>query len=474
MASITPDKLQRMLNDKTFVGELRVLQTTLNDGIEKVTALSGSKLGTKAGESLNGIESLVESVDYPEQSNQSQNVAPTLARIEPSDVPGLKDDLKLQSSEIITLASPAAIKNVLETITPAATSEITNAINKGIVSAEFEEVLTNLNSQKLTDVIDQAGEQIQQQVKISKDKLSIDLGGRVTSIIESFTKDLSTSVSVLGEFKLSSSEINEIVLLAKERKFNDAIILMKNIIPDLDELDAKTKLEALQITTFDKIKASVTPGVLLKPVELGTAVEYVAGQEPANGWKSIFTYIGSYTELEAELNSIVRPVTEVVLHWTETTTNRDIGSVEIEKATTRGIPFHYVIRRDGSVQRGRPIELEINHAGKAHEKYSISIAMVGGINTSSGFAGTVEKYLSSKSFTISQWRALEAFLKAFYNIYPGGQVMGHSDIDPNAIDPGFDVMGHVESKFGKKTVFDDPSTERSLSPADLKNKVSET
>lgn len=473
MASITPDKLQRMLNDKTFVGELQGLQTTLNEDIDKVVALSGSKLGAKAGEALNGVESLVSSVDYPD-ADQIQNVTATLARIVPSDVPGLKDDQKLLSSEIITLASPAAIAKVLETVTPAATAEITSVVNKGIVSAEFQEVLGELKSQKLADVISNAGNQIQQQIKTSKNKLSIDLGGRLTSIIESFTKDLATSVSVVGDFRLSDSEINEIILLAKQQKFNDAIIIMKKVIPDLDEVDAKTKLEALQITTSDKIKANTTPGVLAKPAELGTAVAYVAGQEPADKWGSVFTYIGSYTELEAELNSIVRPVTEVVLHWTETTTNRDIGSIEIEKATTKGIPFHYVIRRDGAIQRGRPIEIEIDHAGKDHQKYSISIAMVGGINTSSGFAGTVEKYLSSKSFTISQWKGLESFLKAFYNIYPGGQVMGHSDVDPNAIDPGFDVMEYVQSKFGKRTVFDDPSTESSLSPTDLKNKVSET
>jgi hypothetical protein len=58
----------------------------------------------------------------------------------------------------------------------------------------------------------------------------------------------------------------------------------------------------------------------------------------------------------------------------------------------------------------------------------------------------------------------------FYQTVPGGQVLGHNDIDISSQDPYFDVISFVENKFGKKTVYSDPLTETSLDRNGLKLK----
>lgn len=471
MAEITPEKLQRMLNDKSFIDELSKLQIDVNNKIAEVAALNGSSLGGTANESINGVKSLVSSVDYPDVGGQ--NVAPTLATINPSEIPGLEDDSALAASEIITLAAPAAISAVLPTVTPNATPSVLNNINNGITSDQFKDAYQRVSSVTLDKLLSDAGGTVQSQINASKDKVSIDLGGLLTSIVETSSKDLFNAVEQLGKNNLTTTEINNIVVLTKDKNYFDAIAILKSKVPDLDETAAQTSLQALKITTTDKIKTPATPGVLSRPKQLGEAPDYVAGQKPSGklGWGETFTYIGSYSELEADLNAIVRPVTEMIIHWTETTTDRDIGSVEIEEATTLGIPFHYVIRRDGSIQRGRPVEYEIDHAGDHHKRYSISVALVGGINSTvksgTGTINNISEYYSSKSFSDRQWNSFDNISKAFYTIFPGGQILGHNDVDLNAIDPGFNVIDYMRQKYGKESIFTDLPDEPSYSPADI-------
>ena len=70
----------------------------------------------------------------------------------------------------------------------------------------------------------------------------------------------------------------------------------------------------------------------------------------------------------------------MVVHWTETFTNKNIGSEEIDAIQRdlggNGIGYHYVIRRDGSLQRGRPNNIEGEHAAiNGHNEFSIGIVL---------------------------------------------------------------------------------------------------
>lgn len=190
-----------------------------------------------------------------------------------------------------------------------------------------------------------------------------------------------------------------------------------------------------------------------------------------NSEDDVFTYIASVEELDAEFASIKRDITEVIVHATETYTNKNIGAIEINNIHNAlghdGIGYHYVIKRDGRLQRGRPVNRNGEHAiVNGHDVYSIGIAMVGGLNVASGDDNPTD-YRSAQSFTREQFTTLEKFLRSFYRKYSGGQVFGHNNIDETELDPYFDVVDYVESVFRKSNITTDPANTSPLSPAEI-------
>jgi hypothetical protein len=171
-----------------------------------------------------------------------------------------------------------------------------------------------------------------------------------------------------------------------------------------------------------------------------------------------FTFITSMEELEAELRSATREITETVIHWTANFIDQPyVGSEQIHEVHTQrgftGIGYHYIIRRDGRIQRGRPINQEGFHAKDyGHNSYSIGIAHVAGYNCVSGTSNP-ERYLSAESISDPQWAAQKAFLEVFYRVFPAGQVLGHYQCsDLGSIDPGFDVDDYILNTFGKRNL----------------------
>ena len=56
-------------------------------------------------------------------------------------------------------------------------------------------------------------------------------------------------------------------------------------------------------------------------------------------WKNspldVFTFVSSVEELNAEIQMISREISEVVIHATETTTDKDIGAIEINNIQSK-------------------------------------------------------------------------------------------------------------------------------------------
>ena len=187
-----------------------------------------------------------------------------------------------------------------------------------------------------------------------------------------------------------------------------------------------------------------------------------------------FAYVDSREELEYEFIGMPRDVSEVIIHATDTYTNSNIGSEEIHlrhnDAGHDGIQYHYVIRRDGRLQRGMPISNKSDASAiNGHKDNCIDVALVGGVNVPTE-ADAPDQHLSASSYTQSQMKTLEQFLLAFYQVVPGGQVLGHNDIDIESPDPYFDVPSYVENLFGKKSVYENPLIDPSVSLSDLVNK----
>lgn len=168
-----------------------------------------------------------------------------------------------------------------------------------------------------------------------------------------------------------------------------------------------------------------------------------------------FKFVDTKEELIADFRGTNREITEVIVHWTAHFNDQGhVGAEECHNiAISRGFSgcsYHYIIKKDGSLQRGRPINKPGAHAkANGHNLYSIGVSFIGGYNCNSDNKNR-NSFINAGSITSQQWNTLNTFLEAFYLVWPGGQVWGHNDTDPSKVDPGIDMKEYIFNKFGKK------------------------
>ena len=376
----------------------------------------------------------------------------------------------------------------------------------GAVSA-----VEGLADKVLSGVAKAVGEGLSNIVGQVADGLS-DVVGSLQVLGEQLTGALrSAFAGAIGGLPLSDEKVSELTLLMQKgddvSKTKAAVILaqaadpspaMKKVIADAGDnastvtgfkelVESKARAAGIPTAevqkfsaTQDKIEASleaVTTTIAGSNVsEAGTFYKEevdlaVLAKRYKESSTKVFPYVNSKEELQLEIRKTTRDVSEIVVHATESYTNANIGSEEIHirhiEAGHDGIQYHYVIRRDGTLQRGMPTDTPSTASAiLGHDKNCIDVALVGGVNVPSE-ADYPLLNLSASSFTQAQMKTLEAVCESFYLKVSGGQVMGHNAIDRNSQDPYFDVVSYVENKFGKKSVYKDLLTETSLSLKDL-------
>lgn len=136
-----------------------------------------------------------------------------------------------------------------------------------------------------------------------------------------------------------------------------------------------------------------------------------------------------------------REVTNIiVIHCAATKPSMDIGLREIRQWHVQqgwlDVGYHYIIRRDGTVEIGRPHDVVGSHV-KGHNFESLGICMVGGIDD----AGKPQD-----NFTDTQWVALEGLVKEVSTVYPNARICGHRDLDSGKACPSFDVATWLKSR----------------------------
>lgn len=129
----------------------------------------------------------------------------------------------------------------------------------------------------------------------------------------------------------------------------------------------------------------------------------------------------------------MRDIDTFIIHCAATKADMDIGATEIDQWHQErgwdGIGYHYVIRRNGRVERGRRLDKVGAHA-KGHNTGSIGICMVGGIDDS----GEAED-----NFTTFQWGSLQAIVTGLAGQFPQAKIIGHYEVNPDKACPSFDV-----------------------------------
>lgn len=115
----------------------------------------------------------------------------------------------------------------------------------------------------------------------------------------------------------------------------------------------------------------------------------------------------------------------IVVHCSATRASMDIGVREISQwHVQRGfdtVGYHYVIRRDGRLETGRP-EGVIGAHVRGHNARSIGICLAGGVDNQNQPAD---------NFSAKQLTALETLLRELTSRYPQARVLGHRDLSPD-------------------------------------------
>jgi len=361
-----------------------------------------------------------------------------------------------------------------------AINDVATTITKGISDNNVAGVLGVVSGTKGADVLGQVRQfkNTRAAVVNEQNKFLATLGrvipsnnlGLMQNIIRTIDAGSLDSIFTQNNVKLDEKDRAEVIRLSqgtdKDRKEARRILREK---AGKTPKEIENLLNELDSTIAGSIVVDTSNSVFADPFTVGG--EDGKWNNAIGSEDFTFTFISSVEELDAEFRSITREVTEIVVHWTETYSNTNIGSEEINKTQIAlgldGIGYHYVIRRDGSVQRGRPVNNQGQHADvNGHNERSIGVVFVGGINAPTGTPDPLE-YKSVSSLTRSQFTSFQEICKAFYRTFPGGQILGHNDLDPLEDDPGFDVRDFCEDLFGKKSLFVDPSSEGPFTQAQI-------
>jgi N-acetylmuramoyl-L-alanine amidase len=468
------------------------LTATIKVSAERKKSLLGTIKQKAAASSVEGLgDSITKTIDDATKVMDETINSSSLTQ----DVMGAVSAVQGIGDEVATAAASAT--NSLTGALTSTIGQVTSAIEDGFnsVIGAVETSIGNLVDDVIGEIETGFGtaQNLFEDLTGSVGETLQGLFGSSAGLSKNFVSDIIKDVLAGGDINLTKA--------AKKLALADGSLSpeMKSVISSVDADDPQEftrrvvnkanarGIPASQITQFNntvtKIESALSKvdttisGTIVSQVgefytedtDLAELVKRYLGADTTN-----FVYVDSKEELGLEMKKITRVVSEVIVHATETYTNANIGSEEIHlrhnDAGHNGIQYHYVIRRDGRLQRGMPID-KVSSASdiNGHSLNCIDIALVGGINVPTEDENPLLN-LSAQSFTQAQMKTLEAFLEVFYMRNPGGQVLGHNAIDDNSLDPYFDVISFVENKFGKKSVYEDPLTEQSLSAKELTTK----
>lgn len=129
----------------------------------------------------------------------------------------------------------------------------------------------------------------------------------------------------------------------------------------------------------------------------------------------------------------MRSIEKIILHCSATVHGRDFGSKDIDRwHRARGfrcIGYHYVVRLDGSVERGRG-EQEIGAHCLGQNAHSLGVCYIGGLAS--------DGKTPRDTRTPEQKRALTGLLRELKGRYPAATLHGHREFAAKAC-PCFDV-----------------------------------
>lgn len=144
----------------------------------------------------------------------------------------------------------------------------------------------------------------------------------------------------------------------------------------------------------------------------------------------------TWNKLNVKNNRIIK---EIIVHCSATPEGKDFTVLDIKKwHLERGfsdIGYHYVIYRDGSINKGRD-ESKIGAHCTGHNSYSIGVCYVGGV--------AKDGKTAKDTRTDAQKKSLLSLLRNLKMKYPQASIHSHRDYAQKAC-PSFDATKEYSS-----------------------------
>ena len=121
----------------------------------------------------------------------------------------------------------------------------------------------------------------------------------------------------------------------------------------------------------------------------------------------------------------MRKISLIVIHCSAVTPNQKSSAAQIDtwhrdRGWKFGIGYHYVIRRNGEIEPGRPEWMVGAHCVN-HNSHSIGVCYEGGLDIRGQPADTR---------TAEQKASLRRLLEDLHQRYPHALIVGHHDLNP--------------------------------------------
>lgn len=124
----------------------------------------------------------------------------------------------------------------------------------------------------------------------------------------------------------------------------------------------------------------------------------------------------------------------IIIHCAATRPSQDVDVKDIDRwhreKGWRMVGYHFFIKRDGTVQTGRPLMDGGAHAVGYNEK-SVGVCLAGGVKEEDGKT-------PEANYTPAQWASLLALVRELHAQFPNATVIGHNNVAAKAC-PCFNV-----------------------------------
>ena len=135
----------------------------------------------------------------------------------------------------------------------------------------------------------------------------------------------------------------------------------------------------------------------------------------------------------------MRRIDRIIIHCSATNPEQDFCAADIDRwhkaRGWSGIGYHYVIKLDGTIEKGRDVSKAGAHAF-GYNKRSIGVCYIGGVDMDGK---------PSDTRTEEQKRAMNVFIQMLKNDYLGATVHGHNEFSNKAC-PSFNVKTEYNGK----------------------------